>query len=62
METTGCKFYFKSLEVSHLHRGEKVGAGVHFLICIFFFFFLSERDTLRLGQKEFEVFILPQII
>ena len=28
----------------------------------FFFFFLSERDTLRLGQKEFEVFILPQFI
>ena len=59
METTECKFYFKSLEVGHLHRGEKFGAGVHFLI---FFFFLSERDTLRLGQKEFEVFILPQII
>ena len=59
METTECKFYFKSLEVSHLHRGENFGAGVHFLSL---FFFLSERDTLRLGQKEFEVFILPQII
>jgi len=58
MEMTECKFYFKSLEVSHLHRGEKFGAGVHFFIC----FVLRERDTLRLEQKEFEVFILPQII
>ena len=43
MEMTECKFYFKSLEVSHLHRGEKFGAGVHFFIC---FIELDERRAL----------------